>query len=412
MLKLNKGKLFFQTSWFFITQFIGKAISFFYILFLARSLTVEDFGLFTTALAYFSIVSVVSEFGLNRYLIREVVSNHLSIPNLLCNISILRLSVTSLLFGILALVLSFTDPDKLRVNLVLLSILAILPQSVAQILDAIFVASSKMHFSAAALLFMNIVTVIFGVWLVEMNFGSFGAISGLILGQVCYFAFLLIVFKMQKFSFLSVVTFSSLRKVIKESAPYGFLGIIGLLYFRVDTILLSYLRGNFDTGIYGAAYKFLEAVTFIPSIVAAGLFPIFAKLQNTNISQLKKIYYLSIKAMSLVSFLVVLFYLIFLPIIITNFLPSYVLAIPVVTILTLSIPFMFIHAPAVLILLSTDKYLNSVIKLSLLILLFNIILNLLFIPKYGYFAAAWITLISEVLSFLLFFKMVRKHYLT
>ena len=38
------------------------------------------------------------------------------------------------------------------------------------------------------------------------------------------------------------------------SLPYGLLGILGLLYFRIDTILLSYLRGNFETEIAAGTY--------------------------------------------------------------------------------------------------------------------------------------------------------------
>ena len=76
-------------------------------------------------------------------------------------------------------------------------------------------------------------------------------------------------------------------------------------------------------------------------------------------------------------------------------------------ILALSLPFIFVHVPGAQILLSTDKYLKPIILLSILTLSFNVILNLLFIPKYGFIAASWITVASEVLSFLVFFQLLR-----
>ncbi|KKQ83069.1 MAG: Polysaccharide biosynthesis protein, partial [Candidatus Daviesbacteria bacterium GW2011_GWF2_38_7] len=86
-------------------------------------------------------------------------------------------------------------------------------------------------------------------------------------------------------------------------------------------------------------------------------------------------------------------------------------SIPVIKILSLAIPFMFIHAPAVSLLLSTDKYLKDVLILSVLAVSFNIIANLIFIPKYGLFAAAYVTVLSEILSFVVFFLLIKKRIL-
>lgn len=396
-----------QTSWLFLAQSLTRIISFFYIIYLARILGVEDFGLFNVALAYFSIISSIADFGFNRFLIREMASDKSKAAEIVWNVCMLRLTLASLLFAVFAVILYSLDPDKMRVTLVLLASLAILPQAVALTLDGIFVGIQKLQFSAISLLLASLSTTLAGLYLVGRGFGAIGAVNALIFGQTVYVLALLFFLKRHHILSLSHVRLSTLKKVIIGSLPYGILSVLGLLYFRIDAILLSYLRGSFETGLYGAAYKFLEAVIFIPTAFSYALFPVMAKLHEDNPLQIKKLYFKSLKVMGILGLLVLSGYLLIIPTLIKIFLPSYILSIPALVILSLAIPFMFIHTPSVQVLLSTDKYLKPVVLLSFLTLSFNIVLNLIFIPLYGFIGASMITVASEISSFVVFFLLVK-----
>lgn len=392
-----------QTSYVFLAQVLTKSVGFFYTLFLARTLGVSDFGLFTVALAYFAIISSFSDFGLNRFLIREVARNKLQAHELLPNIIVLRVTLTAVTFAVFAVFLYLFDQNKLRVSLILLATLAILPQSIALTFDGVFAALRKLQFSAGALLFSSVFTALAGFFLVSKGFGSIGAVNALILGQLVY-AVILIVFllKSQKIHF-SIISFPVMKKAIRGSLPYGILGVLGLLYFRIDAVLLSYLKGSFETGIYGAAYKFLEAITFIPSAISLAIFPILSKLHDSDMQYVRKLYFKSLKVMGIFGVAVLLGYILILPKIIITFLPDYIPSIQAIRILAISIPFIFAHVPAVSVLFSTDRYLKQVILLSILTLVFNLTANLIFIPSFGFIAASWITVLSEILSFIIFF---------
>ena len=146
-----------QTSWLFAAQSLTRVIGFFYTVFLARVLGVSDFGLYTVALAYFAIISSVADLGFNRFLIREVAKDRGKASQLLWNISLLRLTLTSVLFAIFAVGLYILDADKMRVGLILLATLAILPQAIALTFDAIFVGMQKLQFSAISLFISSLV---------------------------------------------------------------------------------------------------------------------------------------------------------------------------------------------------------------------------------------------------------------
>ncbi len=392
-----------QTSWLISVQILTRILGFFYTIFLAKHLGVSEFGLLTVALAYFSIISSIADFGFNRFLIREISMNELKISELLCNVLMLRLTLSSVLFALFAIFLYILDADKIRVSLILLSTLAILPQSIALSYDAIFIATRNLKFSAIALLLSSLFTALAGLYLISQGFGSIGAVNALIFGQFVYAVSLFVLLYKSKGLLLSNIKLSILKKALVGSLPYGLLGVLGLLYFKVDAIILSYLKGSFETGIYGVAYKFLEAVMFVPGAFAAALFPVFSRIHDSSPKDLKKMYFKSFKMMLILGILVVLGYILILPEVIKNFLPKYLSSIESIKILSLSIPFMFIHVPAVSILLSTDKYLKGVLLLSIVTLTFNLVANLVFIPQFGFIAASWITALSEVLSFIIFF---------
>lgn len=398
-----------QTSWLFFAQALTRIIGFFYTIFLARSLGVLDFGIYSVALAYFSIISSISDFGFNRFLIREIARDKGKLWEIIWNVLMLRLTIVSVSFAIFATSLYLLDPDRSRVSIVLLATLAVLPQAIAITFDGIFIALQKLQFSAISALVLSIATVFFGMFLMNHGLGVYGAVSALILGQIIYALTLIyLILKNQGFS-KSEVNVATFKKVLLGSLPYGLLAVLGLLYFRIDTVLLSYMRGNFETGIYAAGYKFLEALVFIPNALAFALFPAFARLHEKDSKKIKGLFTKSIVTMFIFGCLVTVSFILILPFIIQIFLPKFTPAIEIIKILSLSIPFMFVYIPAAAVLTSTDKYLKQVILFSMIPLTFNILLNLIFIPDYGLLAASWITVGSDVLSAFILFIFIRKY---
>lgn len=396
-----------QSSYVFFAQVLTRFIGFFYTIFLARSLGVSNFGLYSVVLAYFSLFSTFSDFGFNRYLITEVASDRLKVPQLLFSIGLLRVTVTVVLFSIFAVVLYALDPEKMRVYLVLLATLAVLPQALAFTFDSVFVALKKLQYSALSLITLSISTTILGVSFILLGFGVTGVIVALIFGQIIYLLTLSIFLREQEFIIHTSMNWQIIKNIIAGSIPYGFVGVLGLLYFKIDTLILNYIRGNFEAGIYSAAYKFLEALVFIPSSLSLALFPNVVKLINTNPLKVYKLYLKATAILFFFSLIIVAVYLLFLPQIIIFFLPQYLPSISVIQILALTIPFMFIISPQGIILFSGKKFLKALIILSVFNLFLNIAMNLYLIPRYGYFGATWATLVSDVVGFIIFFLYIR-----
>ncbi|MDO8498844.1 MAG: flippase [bacterium] len=402
-----------NSVWLLGAQVLTKVVAFFYTFFLAQNLSVGNNGIYFVALSYFSILSSFADFGISRFLIREISQKKETATSYILSATLLRVAIAFLIFICLSIVLLSYDHNQVRVTLSIIAVFAIIPQIIGITLDNVFASLQKFHISALGILILNISNAIIGVFFIKSGFGPLGVVTALLLSQIVFVLALFVMFRKEHVVIEKVVTKKQIKEILKGSIPYGLLSILGLLYFRIDILLLSYIRGHEETAFYGLSYKFLEAVIFIPSAFGAALFPFLAEFQTklkqgiTSTSDLKKFYYKSLLFMGVLGVVTLIGYIFVLPIVIRLFLPKYLASIQTITILAFTIPFMFIHNPGVQIILSTDKYLRLVIFLSVITLAFNLVFNFILIPQYGYIGAAWVTVLSEIFSFLVFYWLLR-----
>jgi O-antigen/teichoic acid export membrane protein len=64
---------------------------------------------------------------------------------------------------------------------------------------------------------------------------------------------------------------------LRQSMPISIGGLLSLLYFKIDTLLLRSLSGDAELGAYAAAYKIFEGAHLVPAVVLAVTFPALAR---------------------------------------------------------------------------------------------------------------------------------------
>ena len=77
------------------------------------------------------------------------------------------------------------------------------------------------------------------------------------------------------------------RRLLREGLPYFLSSLFGVVYYRIDAIMLSVMTPEKVVGWYGAAYRFFDILMFLPSIYATTLFPILSKLSKSEFSSMK-----------------------------------------------------------------------------------------------------------------------------
>jgi len=404
LLGFRKHYLVSNISWVISANIIVKIIALFYTIFLARSLGPSNFGIHVFGLTAFGLVSTLTDFGYNRLLTREVAKDKRQMDIFLGNIISLSLfwSVISAIF--IGYLMFLIDSDVLRRSASMIFILTIIPNTLAATLLASLSALEKFKSVAISTVFLSLAVTILGtISIIVFKSGVIGIAITFLIAHIILFSFLLFCSIKNKFKIKFLYDFNFWQKTFKQSLPYGILTILGLLYFKIDTILLTVLKGNEITGYYGASYRFLESVHFIPASVMMVLFPVMSRLHKGSVFELKKLYLRSMLTLGVVSIPVFLFLLVFAEVIITTLYGNmYQPSIAVLKILSVAVIFMFLHVPGAHLLFATEKYLKTVVVLSVFTVLLNIVLNLIFIPRYGILAASIITVISEAISFVIF----------
>jgi O-antigen/teichoic acid export membrane protein len=77
------------------------------------------------------------------------------------------------------------------------------------------------------------------------------------------------------------------RRIIPGIAPYALAAGVGLIYFRLSVVLMSYISTGRETGIYSAAFRIIETLSSLPWIVVSAGFPILARAYRDDVNRLR-----------------------------------------------------------------------------------------------------------------------------
>jgi len=198
--------------------------------------------------------------------------------------------------------------------------------------------------------------------------------------------------------------------LLKDSIPFFLSLVFTQIYFRVDTVILSLMKGDQATGWYSAAYKLVEVLRFMPFLLITAVLPPMSKAFKENAELLKEIFVRTFRYLFLTALPISLFIFVAAPQIIPLFYgPSFVASINVLKILVSGVAFSFLNTLFINFLNIVDRQ-KVVMKVTGLIALCNILLNLGLIPFYSQSGAAISLIVSEGISFIILSYQVREFY--
>jgi O-antigen/teichoic acid export membrane protein len=244
--------------------------------FITRYLGKDGFGDYSTVLAYFFFFGALADLGLYAISTREISRPGSDEKEILGNVFSIRI-VASLLIVAISFLLVFFLPYSQAVKFgIIISALAYVFSSGYSVLIGLFQKRLAMDKVAIGELVGKILQVTIIVLAVKLNLGFLAIIWTLLLNMIVSF---LIVFLWSRryIKFRPAFEFPVWKKFLKESYPVGISAVIVFAYFKLDTILLSILKTSSDVGIYNAAYKVLENVSFFPAMLVGLVMPIMSR---------------------------------------------------------------------------------------------------------------------------------------
>ena len=397
-----------NTTVLFIATVIGYILGFFTTLYTARYLGAEGFGIISLALSLTSIFGVLTDLGLNNLIVREVardksltnkyVSNTLSIKILFSFLTFVLLILTTELMG-------YTWKVNIIIYLIALNVIFV---AFSAIFNAIFQSYEKMEYQAVGNI-LNAVLMFAGVLIVIhfnfdiLAFGFVYFISGLV-----FLVFNILIYSW-KFALPKMdIDWSFWRPTIKESLPFAVTGIFTMIYFWIDSVILSLMMGNEVVGWYNASYRLILIFAALYSVYMISIFPVLSGLYKTSQKSIKIAYERSFKYMLVVNVPIVIF-ITFLAnkIILCIYGAGYIPSIIALQVLIWAIIFMFINTLSLNLLGSVNKQV-IVAKIVAFGSIFNIVLNVILIPYFSYIGSSAATVATELVMLPIFLYVLKK----
>jgi O-antigen/teichoic acid export membrane protein len=189
---------------------------------------------------------------------------------------------------------------------------------------------------------------------------------------------------------------AAIIRLLRIGAPLGIAGLLVNAYARIDQIIVFEQAGSKAAGYYGAVYRVLEQAHFIPISVLTTLAPVIATLYISDRARMLRIVtlaaeFLAIGALGALAFAAVAAE----PLMRLFFGAEFVPAAPALPILGGAFVFIcYGYLTGTLLLALGIAQRQIVVGLAGLVV--NVVGNLILVPKYGFLAAAWMTLATEV----------------
>lgn len=406
---MNQVKSIFKnTSWLTISQVITSICAFLWTIIIARYLGVSDYGIVSFAISFTSLVGIVMDLGMSTYITREIVKNRNSVNKYFNNIFIFKLILAIILFFISGLILYLLGYPQWTILITLLFTIELIFMSMTVFLNGVFQAFEEVKYQAIGSI-LNSGLLLIGI-LITLGFdlGVVAIALSYTLSYFIYFSYILLKY-IQTFSFPKFeIDVKFIKRVLIESIPFGLTNFFYTIYFSIDIVMLSYISGDYATGLYKSAYNIITVFTTFFVVYQAVIFPVMSKFFKESQNLIKISYELSIKYLLLIIIpisAIIFFYA--RPIVDLIYSNQYSLASTPVQILIWTVLFLFINGAASVLLNAINQE-KTVTKIYIIAALFNVCLNLILIPVYSYDGAAIATVISEILITILTLYFISK----
>jgi O-antigen/teichoic acid export membrane protein len=389
-----------------------KVLSFVFSVFIVRNLGVDIYGQYSAVLAFGVTFSFIGDLGLSPYLVREVARLR-DTPDglekaqaLYGNVLALRLILSVLATILVTGTAWLTHRPLIMVAAIAINSLSLLLYGVWGASDATLAGFERLDISSGAKVVNQLVFVVLGAGVLFLRLGYIGLVLANVMGVAG----------------MTYVCWQNVRRLgvhssrpepglwwalLRASIPFGVITLALGLSYKFDSVLLNITRGDAETGFYNAAYNLVFSAVLISNVVNTALYPSLARRTADPAHDLGGIYdrafrYLMLISMPIAAGIWALAGQI-VPFLYTR---EYAATIPALQVIIWVVPLMFTteFLGYIVVISNREKLAARSIVISTTV---NVLANLILIPRYGYIAAAWMTVITEAILALQYLWLLR-----
>lgn len=388
-----------NTVWLTISNFGGRLFKAIIIIYAARVLGTADYGVLSYALTLAGFLVLFVDPGLNAIMMRDASPRE---PQKSATIfsTIFFMKLVLLAFGILIVIFVAPFFSILPGAKALLPIVAlvILFDNSREFLSSFVRSIEKMEWEAAAFILANIAIVIFGF--IALWFSPTALALGWAYAIGTGVGLLAITYLLRRHlkSMVSNFSLKLVSPILSSAWPFAVTSILGVLLTSTDILIVSWMGTASDVGIYSASIRIIQILYLISTVVQFSTLPLFSRLAHKDNIGFRKTLERVVGIIFVISVPLAIGGAI-LGTQIMNFVFGAAYASGGLSFKILVIT-MLVDYPAMIISNAIFAYNHqkSLIISSTIAGVANVILDLLFIPRWGIAGSAAATLIAQVLT--------------
>ena len=272
-----------NTLWMLAEKGFRLVLGFLVGVYVARRLGPAQFGLLNYAISFVALFSVLATLGMDAVAVRELVRRPQRAAAILG--SVLTLKAAG--FAVMAVAVGgvlVCSPMANRDRLLMAVILAGYGFQIFQVFDFSFQSRVLGKYSAMSQIAALLVASGFRLWFAWTGAPLWcfaAAESGYIALSVFGYAF----FYRMLGGRVSLWRFDrgEARFMLRESLPLLLAGAAGMVYVRIDQVMITWMLGDAANGQYAAAIRLAEALYLLPLVVADSFFPSLVGTRSTSL---------------------------------------------------------------------------------------------------------------------------------
>lgn len=383
---------------------INKFLNFILFLFLIRYLTPQDYGLYIFIWAQVNIFSPLLDMGTTSY---GLVHLEASKKGRLSSLFSLRSFLAILIFGLTVFLGVIFRFNQRTIFFIILVSTVLFYNAVSGSYLIVTSVREKLIQTSGISVLLNLILSIFLILTIVVKRSLtfvFLAIGITYLLFTVIYSYLL---NKEIPNWISKFNIHGWVSIIKSSYIYVLIAFFAGLYFKLDILLLKFIWGNKEVGVYSAGYKFFESMLFLAGSYNIAATPQFAKIITRGLDKLqirvkRDVIFLALLALVVVAASYIFTFLV-LPLILRGTYSDSrsVFLIVILSLLPILLSSVYLNAMYVM------GYARFVILIFIVQTVINFSLNLLLIPRYSYWASAFITVFSELINFILIYLLYR-----
>ncbi len=376
-----------------------KVVNFLFGIYVVRRLGDDRFGQYSIVLAFVGLFQIFAELGVSQFVMREISRDRTKASSLFWNLVAVRLLLAALgIVGITVGAAGIGYSDALVLGVFLYTWTFVL-SAIEAPLETVLTAHERFDIVTLLTLLGQVSFVLLGVLVLFRGWGFLALVASGLVAMLPQIALALwIVHRNRYLDRSPQFDPRTWTRLVRSGLPFMFISLSLTISFRFDTVILSKLQPENVAGWYNVAYGLARSLTFTLAGFSVAMVPSLARTYLRDAAQVEIWYSRSVKFIALLALPVAVGgMLVAEPLIRALYTAEFLPAASALRIIIWDVPLLlFASFSGNMTTIVGEE--RSAARIYAGAAVANILLNLVFIPLYGYMGASVVTVVTDLVA--------------